>query len=135
MYADDTVIYVSGPNVEVIKDHLQEDIYCIEEWMNQKRLLFNQEKTNCLLFGTRQKLAKATDFILNLHGKNSERVTEFCYLGVTLDEQLLWKQHINTVCAKATKPLGLLSRIRHCLTTKAALCVSPSQRREAPFRA
>ncbi len=37
MYADDTVIYVSGPDVEVIKDHLQEDIYCIEEWMNQNR--------------------------------------------------------------------------------------------------
>ena len=38
-------------------------------------------------------------------------------------EQLLWKQHINTVCAKATNPLELLSRIRHCLTTKAALCI------------
>ena len=76
-----------------------------------------------MLFGTRQKLANVMDFELNLQGVNINRVTEFCYLGVTLDEQLLWKEHIDTVCVKVTKRLGLLSRIRNCLTKKASLCV------------
>ena len=70
MYADDTVIYVSGSSVEMIKDHLQEDIYCVEQWMYENQLLFNQDKTKCMLFGTRQKLANVMDFELNLQGVN-----------------------------------------------------------------
>ena len=88
MYADDTVIYVSRSSVEMIKEHLQEDIYCVEQWMYENQLLFNQEKTKCMLFGTRHKLANVMDFELNLQGVNISRVTEFCYLGVILGEQL-----------------------------------------------
>ena len=40
-----------------------------------------------------------------------------------LDEQLHWKEHIDTTCNKVNKRLGLLARIRSCLTLKAAKCV------------
>ena len=35
----------------------------------------------------------------------------------------MWKEHIDMVCSKVKKRLGLLSRIRSCLTPKAANCV------------
>ena len=35
----------------------------------------------------------------------------------------MWKEHIDMVCSKLNKRLGLLSRIRSCLTLKAANCV------------
>ena len=34
----------------------------------------------------------------------------------------MWKEHIDTICSKVNKRLGLLSRIRSCLTLKAANC-------------
>ena len=40
-----------------------------------------------------------------------------------LDEQLKWNEHIDIVCTKVNKHLGLLSRIRSCLTLKASRCV------------
>lgn len=123
MYADDTVIYFTGGDISTIKGALQEDLNCVEQWMTENQLVLNQSKTKGLLFGTRQKLGSTDAFVLQLQGKNIERVSKFNYLGTILDEQLIWKEHIDMVCSKVNKRLGLLSRIRSCLTLKAANCV------------
>ena len=52
-----------------------------------------------------------------------ERVTKFNYLRVILNEQLNWKEHTDSICNKVNKRLGLLARIRSCLTLEAAKCV------------
>ena len=57
----------------MIKEHLQKDIHCVEQWTHENLLLFKQEKTKCMLFGTRQKLANVMDFELNLQGVNINR--------------------------------------------------------------
>ena len=42
---------------------------------------------------------------------------------VTLDEHLSWNEHVEMICHKVSKRLGLLSRIRAYRTQKAAKCV------------
>ena len=76
-----------------------------------------------MLFGTKQKLANAS-FKIQLHGSDIDRVRNFCYLGVILDEELSWKEHVIKVCAKVNKRLGLLGRIRSCLTLKMRIQLS-----------
>ena len=114
MYADDTVIYYSGSEVSNIRNNLQEDLNRVDQWLVNSKLILNQSKTKGLLFGTRQLLQTTSDI---------ERPTKFTYLGTILDEQLHWKEHIDTTCKKVNKRLGLLARIRSCLTLKAANCV------------
>ena len=75
-----------------------------------------------MLFGTKQKLANAS-FKIQLHGSAIDRVRNFCHLGVILDEYLSWKEHVSKVYTKVNKCLGLLGRIRSCLTLKAAKCI------------
>ena len=123
MYADDTVIYYSGSEVSNIRENLQEDLNRVEKWLVNSKLILNQSKTKGLLFGTRQLLQTTSDFVLQIQSKDIERVTKFTYLGTMLDEQLHWKEHIDTTCKKVNKRLGLLARIRSCLTLKAAKCV------------
>ena len=36
------------------------------------------------------------------------------------DEQLHWKEHVDSICDKVNKRLGILARIRSCLTVNAA---------------
>lgn len=62
MYADDTVIYVLGSSVEMIKEHLQEDIYCVEQWMYENQLLFNQEKDEMYAFWNRTETCECHGF-------------------------------------------------------------------------
>ena len=71
-----------------------------------------------MLFGTRQKLEHSSDIAIQSQGQKIERVSSFCYLGVTLDEHLSWNEHVETICHKVGKRLGLLSRIRSYLTQK-----------------
>ena len=35
------------------------------------------------------------------------------YLGVTFDANLTWKKHINELCLKLSKTVGILSKVRH----------------------
>ena len=63
------------------------------------------------------------ELILNSMKKNIERVFQFCYLGVTLDENLSWQQHVEIVCSKVSKRINFLVRIRPYITLRAAKCV------------
>ena len=55
-----------------------------------------------------------------MEGKEVNQVKSLKYLGVFLDEYLSFNDHINYVRSKVASRLGLLSRLRGCLTTEAA---------------
>ena len=55
-----------------------------------------------------------------MEGKEVNQVKSFKYLGVLLDECLSFNDHINYVRSKVASRLGLLSRLRGCLSTEAA---------------
>ena len=35
------------------------------------------------------------------------------YLGISFDSNLTWKSHINELCLKLSKTVGVLSKVRH----------------------
>lgn len=119
MYGDDTVIYFSSSNTNEIMEALQNDLNRVAQLMTCSRLVLNEVKTKVMIFRTKQKLDRFGDIDIQVHGKLVERVPMFNYLGVMLDEQLSWKE----ICNKVSKRLGLLSRIRKCLTIEASECI------------
>ena len=62
-------------------------------------------------------LYKRDDIILNIDGVNIERVYEFRFLGVILDEKISWKNHIAYIKAKVAKSLFILNKVKHELDT------------------
>ena len=77
-----------------------------------------------MLFGTIQQLKSSIlQFNMQLDGKNIDRITNFNYLDVCLDEALTWNSHIDIMSSKVNKRLGLIFRIRSCLTINASKCV------------
>ena len=54
MCADDTVINFSDPSAEIVEQVLQNDLNNVEKWLASNRLVLNQNKTEWMLFGTRQ---------------------------------------------------------------------------------
>jgi len=47
-------------------------------------------------------------------------VYQFKYLGVLLDCNISWNEHIDMVCSKVSQRIGLLRRLRSCLTVNIA---------------
>ena len=46
-----------------------------------------------------------------------EKVFDFCFLGLTINENLNWKSHLNKVSNKISRTLGVMNRLKHFLTT------------------
>ena len=63
------------------------------------------------MFGTSQKLASVEEFRISIGRHQLERVSEFKYLGVVLDETLSWKAHTRYATSKAGKKVGMLGRL------------------------
>jgi hypothetical protein len=57
VYADDSIIHISGRNTSDIHIKVQEDLNRIELWCKDNNMHINCNKTKCMTVGTKQKLA------------------------------------------------------------------------------
>ena len=121
-YANDTVMYSMNHCTSEIDRVVKDDLNRVVQWMEStcSRLVLNQSKTKSMLFGSWQNLAKSPNYCIQLYWKTLERVAKLSYLGVVLDENLSWKDHVENVNSKVCRRLGLLSRTQSCLTLEAS---------------
>uniref|UniRef100_A0A8C5R588 Reverse transcriptase domain-containing protein n=1 Tax=Leptobrachium leishanense TaxID=445787 RepID=A0A8C5R588_9ANUR len=91
MYAGDTVIYASKPDLPQLEAALQEQFTEVEKWIKDNKLFLNADKTVTMLFGTAPKLHKLQTPHLCVRTKSngtSTTVTSLKYLGMWLDPNL-----------------------------------------------
>ena len=106
LFADDTLLHNKiKENTDRLK--LQEDLANLESWESEWEMKFHPDKCNVLPISRSRKTPEVK---YTLHEQNLEQVTETKYLGVTIQSNLEWNKHIDSVCAKANKMLGLLRR-------------------------
>ena len=103
-----------------IKRVLCTELNLIHTWLQLNKLFLNITKTEAVLFGTGARLTQVENFRVSIGHCQLERVTEYKYLGVVLDDTLTWKSHVNYITSKAGKRLGLLRRIKEVLTANVA---------------
>jgi hypothetical protein len=84
LFADDTSICYSHSDPAVLVTVLNEAIQNIDLWMKTNKLSVNIDKTNYIIFQSKQK--KIT--------QDLSRKQQVKFLGVNLDENLSWKPHI-----------------------------------------
>ena len=54
--------------------------------------------------------------LLQINGTEIERVQEFNYLGIQLNEHLTWKNHVNKIANKISRSIGKVNKLKRCLT-------------------
>lgn len=100
LYADDTAIISSSLNTNKAVENLQQEIHKIENWCKMWRVSINADKSNVLLIKKSRRKAK-TDKTLSIFNTNVPIVTKAKYLGVTINFNLTWNNHIDNVIGKA----------------------------------
>ena len=126
MYADDTVLFYTASRVDALQERLNEELKTIECWLCQNSLFLNVYKTEAIVFGTSPRLPNIYSFTISVNGTYIKRVSQFKYLGVVFDERLSWNDHVKFILAKAGKRVGVLGRIRYCITWHSAKIIYTS---------
>ena len=112
LFADDTNIYYSCKNLDDLESKLNRELKVVAEWLKSNRLALSILKTNFILFHSK-KLKPSKLFNLKIDGVNIKQVFAVRYLGVTFDSNLTWKNHINELCSKLSKTVGVISKLRY----------------------
>ena len=81
----------------------------------RNRLLLNPGKTKLIVLGSRQMTSKFHEFRLSLLGKDISPVQSAKDLGVILDWNLTFDDHIKTTVSECIARLAQISRVKHCL--------------------
>ena len=111
LYADDVLLFriINSPDDFVA---LQEDIDKVGSWSSANFLTLNRAKCKYMVVSRRRPPSTPTLTLL-LEGHPLEQVKLFKYLkslGVFISHDLSWGEHIQSVCSKARRILGLLYR-------------------------
>ena len=117
LFADDTFLSLSSQNLNQLKKKTNYEIKKIFNWLVANRLTLNIKKSQFMIISKRKGIIK-NSFRLKINGVSLERCSSYKYLGLFIDEELTWKNHVKHVCQKISKACGIISKIRHCVDLK-----------------
>ena len=122
MYADDTNLSASlqsikstNPN-ETVDTLINKELSKISEWLGLNKLSLNVKKSKYLVHKMTNK--KVDNLQLNINGIAIEKVYDFNFLGLTLNENINWKNHIEKIAIKSSKIIGILNKLKYILPTQ-----------------
>lgn len=110
MYADDSTF---GTSIDMEDDKqyiLNRILEHAKAWFASNRLLLNENKTVMLTFQSKS----------NVSSKLSEFARNTRFLGVNIDRNLIWDDHINILCNKLAKSVFAIKKIKKSVNVQAA---------------
>ena len=112
MYADDTTIYFNLEDFPSIDREtlINTELNKIDTWLKLNKLTMNVDKSKSMLFHKRRKVNPIN---IKIDHRTIERVSQFSFLGIMIDENLTWKNHVNMITNKLSKIIGILHRLKY----------------------
>ena len=124
-FADDSTLIVSlcfstnacnlCRNLNIFSNEiLNQELEKIYNWFCLNKLSINPDKTKFMLFKNKQRQIPISSIPnLTLNNKTLERVDNFLYLGIYLDQDLSWDSHINYIANKISKNISIMHRLKY----------------------
>ena len=103
-YADDTIIYTVKENKESVVNALEASSLPLSTWFNNNFMKANSDKSHILLSCSEPSTAL-------IDGSSTESNTKEILLGITIDRDLKFDEHVNKLCKKACQKLNALVRL------------------------
>ena len=117
-YADDTQIALTGPRkrIDEMKNSLEQLLDTLATWFMQNGMKVNAAKTELMLCGDKRQLKLLSDLPeVHFMGERLDYSEKVKNLGVIMDPELSWKQHIKHVTSRCFGILISLWHVRNIL--------------------
>ena len=119
MYADDSTLTAQAKTTPELNETLNGQMALVSDWCGENHMVANETKTKGMLVTTWQKRISMpeSDRELSVHmnGLELENVSSEKLLGVIVNKNLSWEEHIDSMVSKINRKLALLRRIKGCL--------------------
>ena len=117
MYADDTTLVSHlenfGPlnDINTLEQELNREISKVNTWLLSNKLLLNVAKSKFMIFFKHPRTIPKLSISIN--GNPVEQVTNFNFLGITLDQNITWNDHISKISIKVARVIGIMNKLKH----------------------
>ena len=101
IYANDTTVFFSSDDLDNTVNVIIIDLGGVSRWIFSNSLTVNLNKSQYILFSRRQMHLQNIELFVNNY--KLKKVNEVKFLGLTLDENLVWRSHITSVVRKLSK--------------------------------
>lgn len=118
LYADDSMLVVSGKNVLDIEKTLECEMNKLSVWLESNKLSLHLGKTESILFGSKRKLKRISKMNILCNGVELEAKKQVKYLGATIDQDMSGKTMGSNIVTKINKGLKFMYRKGKFLTFK-----------------
>ena len=108
MYADDTSISYSSKSVAEINEAINSDLKRLQIWLGGNKLSLNVAKTQSMILHLKKHHMDNKDPKINLHinEDNLDMIGSNKCLGVQIDSELKWREHITFAIGKISRAIG-----------------------------
>lgn len=103
LFADDSNVFVVEKRAEVLKEKMKEVMANMCKWFTANKLTINMNKTAYSIFTRPNTKVPALLNNIKMSDTTIQRVKEARYLGITLDDKLNWKTHIQQLANSLNK--------------------------------
>ena len=112
MYADDTTLYFDlNPGTPNFVNIINGELVKVSKWLSANRLSLNVNKTKVMFFHSVRKTVAYPK--LYIDNKEIERVDSFLFLGLQINHNLNWNNHIRSISFKVSKIAGILHKLKN----------------------
>ena len=87
-------------------------------WCVANKLLINSDKTNSVLFHIKNKPVPKNFTCIQTDVMQITRVKSVQYLGMSLDENLYWHDHVHQICASLVKYFVIFNHIKNFVSLR-----------------
>ena len=115
VYADDTSLFSSGDNLRELIDKTETEFKKVYLWFCTNRLMLNVKKTTCVIFHPINKSTSNLNPYIRLINNDIPISNYAKFLGVIIDKNLTWYDHIHYISGKIYKGVGILSKLKYML--------------------
>ena len=101
-------VFASDSDISGVHASVNTELVGVDNWLKTNRLSLNVSKTSYMIISNQKNVLdiKIRETILT-------KVSTVKFLGITLDENLTFKDHVNKVTSNISKSLGVMRRL-HC---------------------
>ena len=128
LFADDTNALYADKNLKTLESTVNQELCKLFDWLTANKLTLNIKKKNFVIFRPAQRKLNYHPKIMIFDNDQNKNVALECkesvrYLGVIIDNNLSWKQHIDRVAIKISGTVGLSCKLRHFLPRHTLLTI------------